>query len=473
MPNTKVISTLGPATDNEEILRQLLLAGTDVVRLNAAHSTPDEHKRRIDAVRKLSAELGKHVGILLDLAGPKIRLGRFKEGKVQLKTGELFKLTTLPVVGDETIASTNYEFLAQDVAPGDRVLLADGAIELRVLSTDGVTAECEVVRGGSLKDHQGINLPNVNLRVPSLTEKDLEYVEFAVREQVDFIGLSFVRSADDVAQLKERLKALNSDIPVVAKIEKPQAWENLEEILDASEGVMVARGDLGVEMELHKVPYIQKHILRLSRMLGRFSITATQMLESMIENPVPTRAEVSDVANAIYDGTHAVMLSAETSVGKYPVEAVTMMQKIIAETEQHLRPNIHDELLQAANPSGAEVIADAAIHAARHVRPSAIVVFTTTGATARLLARYRIYRPIYAFVPSETVARRLSVVFGVRPIVTERLESTDEMMRVMDRILLDRGHVRKGMPVIFVAGQPIGIPGSTNMIKLHRVGEVA
>ena len=316
--NTKIVATLGPACDS--LLGQLLAAGVDVFRLNASHGTREEHRARIEAVRALARETGTFPAILLDLQGPKIRLGKFETCGCELQTGAEFTITVEPVTGNCERASTSYAKFAKDVKPGDRVLLADGAVELRVLATDGVSARMCVVSGGPISDHQGINLPGANLSIPCLTEKDLADLQFGIAAGIDMVALSFVRTPGDVRLLRSELKGAN--IPIVAKIEKPLAWDNIEPILDEANGVMVARGDLGVEMALEKVPRIQKSIIRRARRKRRFVITATQMLESMVEHPTPTRAEVSDVANAIYDGTDAVMLSAETSVGKYPVEAV-------------------------------------------------------------------------------------------------------------------------------------------------------
>ena len=332
--DTKIVATLGPACDS--LLAQLLAAGVDVFRLNASHGTREEHRTRIEAVRALARETGTFPAILLDLQGPKIRLGEFEGGCCELQTGASFTITTERIMGNVHRASTSYASFATDVRPGDTILLADGSLQLRAISSDGTAVVSEVVRGGPLSNHKGINLPGCVLSTSSLTDKDLRDLEQGLHAGVDFVALSFVRSAADLLVLNRCLEEFGVSIPVIAKIEKPQAWDKIEAILDASDGVMVARGDLGVEMALEQVPLIQKAIIR-RRAQGRFVITATQMLESMIEQPTPTRAEVSDVANAIYDGTDAVMLSAETAVGKYPVEAVQFMARIATETEESLR----------------------------------------------------------------------------------------------------------------------------------------
>jgi pyruvate kinase len=417
----------------------------------------------------MADQLGKWASILLDLQGPKIRLGKFSGGGCNLETGATFTLTSEAIEGDCTRASTTYSRFATEVKPGDRVLLADGSIELRALETDGVAVRTEVVSGGPIADHKGINLPGVPVNLPSLTDKDLNDLRFGIEQGVDIVALSFVRSSQDVRELRAVLGA--NHLAVVAKIEKPQAWENIDSILHEADGVMVARGDLGVEMALEKVPRIQKSIIRRARRTGRFVITATQMLESMIENPIPTRAEVSDVANAIYDGTDAVMLSAETSVGKYAVEAVKFMVRIAAETENAIRARGFQELPAGPAPSNAEVLADAAHQAAREAKATAIVVFTATGSSARLVSRYRPPVPIYAMTPLDCVGRQLTVNYAVCPVLAPDVASTDEMLGQMDRILTEQGCVKKGDTVVFLAGQPIGRPGTTNLMKLHRIGD--
>jgi pyruvate kinase len=472
MRTTKIVATLGPATDAPNVLRSLFEAGVDVFRFNASHGTQEEHAKRIGAVRAVASELRTHAGILLDLQGPKIRLGTFVGGAAELKEGQIFRITVEEVEGTAERASTSYKDFVKDVKPGDQVLIADGAIELRVIDKTATDAICEVISGGVVTDRKGINLPGVELSTSSLTKKDLADLRFGIQHGIDFVALSFVRKRDDVLKLKLYLEESEQRIPIIAKIEKPEAWKNIDSILQETDGVMVARGDLGVEMALEKVPFIQKSIISLARRHGKFVITATQMLESMIEHPYPTRAEVSDVANAIYDGTDAVMLSAETSAGKYPVESARMMARIAAEAERSLADLGFREPPPREDTSFPEIMADGAYRAARLLKATSIVVFTSTGASARRIARFRPPVPIFAFTQSECVARQLSIVYGVRAVLAPQLASTDEMLATMDRILLEQGWLQQGDQVVFVAGLPIGQPGATNFLKLHRIGEL-
>ncbi len=469
MRATKIVATLGPSTDSEQVLRRLFELGVDVFRLNASHGSQDDHARRIKAVRRFAADLKVHAGILLDLQGPKIRLGTFKNGPHQLRDGAAFTITTEPVEGTAEIASTNYAEFARDVKTGDAVLLADGTVQLRVVESNGIAARCEVISGGRISDRKGINLPGVTISTPSLSKKDISDAHFGVEQGIDFFALSFVRSGRDVLRLRHLLDDVDAKQPIVAKIEKPEACQNLDGILDECDGVMVARGDLGVEMALEKVPAMQKTIIDKARRRGRFVITATQMLESMIENPLPTRAEVSDVANAIYDGTSAVMLSAETSAGKHPVESVRLMARIACETECAIRDKGFTYEWRADNPTIPEIIADAAYHSASSAKVAALAVGTSSGASARLLARFRSPVPVFAFTSDECVARQLSVVYGVEPIIAPAFVNTDEMLQHMEMALVQTGRVKPGDNIVFVAGQPVGLRGSTNMLKLHRI----
>src|ERR1017187_7000942 len=363
MANAKIVATLGPASEAPETVRALIRAGAQIIRLNASHGAWQQHAARIRTIREAEKAVGCPVGILLDLQGPKIRLGRFAAGKCVLQTGAQFVITTKEILGDETCASTIYPGFAHDVKPGDRVLLNDGAVTLRAISNDGTAVKFEVGSGGPIGDQKGINLPGVRVSAPSMSQKDLEDLRGGLSAGVDYVALSFVRSADDVLALRERMGALR--VPIIAKIEKPEALHDIDGILDVANGIMVARGDLGVEMSLEMVPPIQKRLIRQARRRNRFVITATQMLESMIENPNPTRAEVSDVANAVYDGTDAVMLSAETSVGKYPVAAVEYMTRIANETERGLRQSAGSDVLDLSDTSDSDIVAEAAFLAAR------------------------------------------------------------------------------------------------------------
>ncbi|MEO5924095.1 MAG: pyruvate kinase [Bryobacteraceae bacterium] len=472
MRNTKIVATLGPATDSPESLHGLFEAGVNVFRLNASHSNWDQHTARMAAVRKAAIEFGVQVAILLDLQGPKIRLGEFEGGGCELQTGAFFTISSKPTMGSATEAYCTYQPLPSEVRPGDRVLLNDGAVELEAISSDATSVRFTVISGGPVGNHKGVNLPGVKLSTPALTEKDAEDLDRGLDADVDFVALSFVRNANDVYQLRRRLEERESRAMLIAKIEKPEGWENIESVLDASDGVMVARGDLGVELPLERVPFIQKRMIELARQKGKFVITATQMLESMIDNARPTRAEVSDVANAICDGTDAVMLSAETSVGHNPAAAVHTMGTIAVETEGWLRPKGFPDPLPRVTPSNAEIVAEAAYHAARSASVAAIIVFTTSGVTARLISRYRPPVPIYAFTQNSDVARQLTVSFGVHPILAPEVLTTERMLLQMEQALLERGLLHPGDNVVFVAGQPIGHIASTNLMKLHRLERV-
>jgi pyruvate kinase len=470
---TKIVATCGPATDPDGMLDQLLLAGVNVFRLNASHGTGAERIRRIREIRKVAQTRGTHCAVLLDLQGPKIRLGKFEGGKAELRTGSRFTITTNELLGNAEIASTVYKNFARDVQPGDRVLLADGALTLRVVSTDGVAAVCDVVSGGMIGDRKGINLPGVRVSTPSLTDKDKEDLIEGLAEGIDLVALSFVRHGADVASLREFMRERRAEeIPIVAKIEKPEACDALDGIIAEADGIMVARGDLGVELALEKVPAVQKMAIEKARNAGKFIITATQMLESMIENSHPTRAEVSDVANAIYDGTDAVMLSAETSAGKFPLEAVRTMALVAEETDAEIRKSGYRAVPVTVGARPVTIIAEAAYRAARGSGASGIAVFTTSGHSARQIATFRPPVPVYAFTPSELVANQMSVIFGVRSVIAPTVKSTDKMLMQVDALLSAQAGLEGGDRVVFVAGQPIGVRGTTNLMKLHRVGEL-
>ena len=467
MAHAKIVVTLGPASDSLETVTALIKAGAQIFRLNASHGPWEQHQQRITTVREAERLTGVPVGILLDLQGPKIRLGKFAEGKCLLQTGARFTITTEEIVGDDKRASTTYKQFATDVRRGDRVLLNDGAVTLRVVSTDGVSVDLDVVSGGPIGNQKGINLPGVKVSAPSLTEKDLADLAAGLAAGVDYVAMSFVRNSADVRAVRDHMGSAR--VPIIAKIEKPEAVHDIDAILDVTNGIMVARGDLGVEMSLEMVPPIQKRLIRRARRKNRFVITATQMLESMIENPNPTRAEVSDVANAIYDGSDAVMLSAETSIGKFPVNAVEYMVRIAEEAERGLRRRGFVDLPYIAGSSDSDVVADAAYNAARAAEVQAIVVFTDSGYSARLISRYRPPVKIIAMTASMDTVRRLLVNYGVVPVLAPVTLSTDEMLDQMDTLLVGHGLLRAGDKVVFVAGQPVGRAGSTNLMKLHRV----
>jgi pyruvate kinase len=469
----KIVATLGPASSSETIFRELIRAGLDVARLNFSHGTLPEKLKLIEMVRKVAREESKNVCILGDLQGPKIRTGRLKNRiPVQLKAGQRLTITPRDILGTSTVISTTFPTLAENLEPGARILLSDGLIELRVIEIPGEDVECEVINGGMLGEHKGINLPGIPVRVPSLTDKDEEDLEFGMKHGVDAIAVSFVRTAEDVRHVKFRVAALGMETWVIAKLEKPQAIENLEAILENADGIMVARGDLGVEMPPEKVPAIQKHVIRRAAEHRKPVITATQMLESMIENPRPTRAEASDVANAIYDGTDAVMLSAETAAGKYPVEAVKMMAKIVSETESNVRDasiwdfrrNNHMRL------SIAETICESAAHAAEDLDVSAIAVFTESGTTARQLSKYRPKPPIYALSSIDSVIHRMSLLWGVHPIKCPKLQTSEQMVELAETVLEEGGFVKPKEILGIVAGTQTRT-GSTNFLRLHILGD--
>ncbi len=472
MPTTKIVATLGPSSRSADIIGRLVAAGVDVFRINASHVQAGEILETIQMVRAVSAGLEAITGVLLDLQGPKIRLGTFAGGGTTLTAGARFTITTRPVSGDAQRASTTYSAFATDVNADDRILLADGSVELRALSSDGEQVVCEVVTGGPISDRKGINLPGVDVSTPSLTKKDMADLREGIEGGIDLVALSFVRRGADIMRLRHFLEENDAQIPIVAKIEKPAGWQNLDEILEESDGVMVARGDLGVEMALEKVPAIQKAIIQKARERGRFVITATQMLETMMNSPLPTRAEVSDVANAIYDGTDAVMLSGETSAGQFPVEAATMMARIAAEAEVSLKQRGFPALPKDSDSTHPRIIAHGAFQAAQMLNAAAIVVFSVSGSSGRLVASYRPPVPIFVFTHSEEVARQLSIIYGVRAVVAPQLDSTDAMLAQMDLMLCARKGLKPHDTVVFVAGQPIGRKGATNLLKLHRIGEL-
>ncbi len=467
----KIVATLGPASNTEPMFRELVRAGLDVARLNFSHGTHDQKLALIQMVRKVAAEENVAICILGDLQGPKIRTGTLAGGKpVQLVAGQALTITSRDVPGTASLISTTFKTLAENLEAGARILLSDGLIELRVNAVHGPDVECLVVNGGQLGEHKGINLPGIPVKVPSLTKKDEEDLEFAIEAGVDAIAVSFVRTAEDIRIVKQRIAVLNADTWVIAKLEKPQAIENLESILEVADGVMVARGDLGVEMPPEKVPAIQKHVIRRASEHRKPVITATQMLESMIENPRPTRAEASDVANAVYDGTDAVMLSAESAAGKYPVEAVKMMAKIVIESETQTSGDGFLERRAHLRLSVAETICESMAHAAEDLDIAAIAVFTETGTTARQLSKHRPKPPIYALSSIEAVINRMNLLWGVRPIRCEKANTTEDMVDMAERILEDRGYAKPRDILGIVAGTRTK-SGSTNFLRLHVLGD--
>src|SRR6202167_3631730 len=467
----KIVATLGPSCNHEPVFRELVRAGLDVARLNFSHGTQAEKLKLIEMVRKVSSEEGKPICILGDLQGPKIRTGRLKNRiPVQLKAGQRLTITPRDIAGTATLIATTFPTLAENLEAGARILLSDGLIELYVVAVHGQDTECEVINGGMLGEHKGINLPGIPVRVPSLTAKDEEDLEFAIHHGVDAIAVSFVRTAEDIRLVRHRVASMGAETLIIAKLEKPQAIQHLESILEAADGVMVARGDLGVEMPPEKVPAIQKHVIRRAGDYRKPVITATQMLESMIENPRPTRAEASDVANAIYDGTDAVMLSAETAAGKYPVEAVKMMAKIVSETESNLRDTDHWDIPHnRVRLSIAETICESAAHAAEDLDVSAIAVFTESGTTARQLSKYRPKPPIYALSSIDAVIHRMGMLWGVHPIKCPKLLTAEQMVDHAENTLEQGGYVKPKEILGIVAGTQTR-SGSTNFLRLHVLG---
>ena len=466
----KIICTIGPASNSEAGMRELLRCGMDVARLNFSHGSHQDHAHNIERLRRAAEREGRTVCILQDLQGPKIRTGVLENHEpVLLKTGSEVTITPDEVAGTASRIATTFPDLAREVAAGARILLSDGLIELRVRTVHGKDVHCEVVNGGLLGEHKGINLPGAALSIPALTEKDRVDLEFGLKHGVDAVAASFVRTAGDVNMVKEIIAGHASDVPVIAKLEKPQAIDHLEEILEAADGVMVARGDLGVEMAAEKVPVIQKHVIRRAGAWRKPVITATQMLESMIENPRPTRAEASDVANAVFDGSDSVMLSAETASGKYPCESVAIMARIVIEAEGNMGDFLQVRRRRENHGlSVAETICESIAHAAEDLPMGAIAIFTETGNTARMISKYRPKAPIYAFTHIHRVVNRLNLYWGVRPVRCHQARSAEQMVTMAEQDLVRRGVLTPG-DVLGVVSGTRQASGSTNLMRLHVV----
>jgi pyruvate kinase len=472
MRRAKIVATLGPASSDPEVLQRLLAAGVDVARLNFSHGRHEDHAQMLDRIRTASRHLGRAVAVLQDLQGPKIRTGPLTAGRagVRLEPGAEIVITTeCELKGDARLISTTYPHLAEDVRAGDRLLVDDGLIELRVLGTDGVRARCEVVEGGILREHKGINLPGVALRAEALSEKDRADIAFGLAHGVDAVALSFVRSAADIRACREEMERAGRIVPVIAKIEKPEALEAIDAIIDAADGIMVARGDLGVEILPERVPLLQKDMCRRANAAGKPVIIATQMLESMIEHPRPTRAEASDVANAIWDGADAVMLSAETASGRFPLNAVQMMDRIVREAETSPATAVFDPAVPGGQAPFNLVTSAAACEASDAAGAVASCCFTLSGTTARLLSHFRPRVPIIAFSPDQSIRRRLALYWGVVPRIMEPVKNADLMAEIVSDRLLEDGVVKPGDRVVLVHGSPLGIPGATNSIRLHEI----
>ncbi|MBN1980021.1 MAG: pyruvate kinase [Chitinivibrionales bacterium] len=467
---TKIIATIGPASADKALLAKLIGAGMNVARLNMSHGTAESHFSVIKTIRSLSREMDLPVAILMDLQGPKIRTGTLEKGMpLQLEKNQIITIATSSGSGSGLRITTSYKRLARDVKKNDTILIDDGLIALTVLTTQSTAVTCRVIHGGLLKEHKGINLPGVAVSAPSLSAKDIEDVALGMEAQVDYIALSFVRSANDCLKLRKLLDRRGSSIPLIAKIEKSEAIEQIDDILKVSDGIMVARGDLGVEMNLERVPALQKILIKKANAANKIVITATQMLESMCEAPIPTRAEASDVANALYDGTDAVMLSAETASGAYPLQTVQTMARIAEETEKTSFMKYHLEFQEEGIDKTAHAIAQSAVELLEHTGANALINFSWSGKTAKLLSRQRPDRPVYAFTPVVANFNRMSMLWGITPLLIEPFSTTQALIAAGEKILIQKKLLHKGDMVVLVTGRAL-ISGSTNLIKLHHIG---
>ncbi len=474
MRRTKIICTLGPASDNPCVLRKLILGGMDIARMNFSHGSHEEHKKRLDQFKKIRDELGRSVALLLDTKGPEIRTGNFKDGIVTLIEGKDFILVNEDIIGDESKCTITYKELYKDVDVGSKILVNDGLVELEVAKIKDKDIYCKVLNGGTIGDHKGINVPGAEINLPSMTEQDIADIKFGIQNDFDIIAASFVRKASDVSEIRKILEKNNgSDILVISKIENREGIKNFDEILKVSDGIMVARGDLGVEIPVEEVPIVQKNIIEKCYRNGKPVITATQMLDSMIRNPRPTRAEASDVANAIYDGTSCIMLSGETAAGKYPLETLAVMSKIAEQAENSMdywkRFLTHQSDM---SPSVTNAISHATCTTALDLKASAIITVTQSGHTARMISRFRPACPIIANTTNPKVQRQLNLSWGVLPYLVGMANTTDEMFDMGIEKALESGLVRNGDLTVITAGSPVGISGTTNILKVHIVGKV-
>jgi pyruvate kinase len=475
MKKTKIVCTLGPASESKEMLRQLVTHGLNVARLNFSHGSHEEHQKRIDTIKEVRREMRIPVAILLDTKGPEIRTGKFSVPEVMLEEGQQFIVTSRDVMGDQNICNVSYEGLPNDVKPGDTILIDDGLVAMEVEEVkDGTDIICRVLNNGIVKNHKGVNVPGVSINLPAITPKDRADIEFGIRNNIDFIAASFVRKAADVFAIREILEQNGADfIHIISKIENQEGMDNLDEIIEASDGIMVARGDLGVEIPTEEIPHAQKTMIRKCNKVGKPVITATQMLDSMIRNPRPTRAEVTDVANAIFDGSDAVMLSGETAAGKYPLEAVKIMSVIARRTESAID---YRALLKSKDiekeTSITDAISNATCNIAMDLGATAIVTATSSGYTARMVSKFKPSQVIVATTTDKRVTRRLSLSWGIYSVLTERLESTDDIIKTSIAKALECELINHGDLVVITAGVPVGVAGTTNLIKAHVVGEV-
>ena len=472
MRRTKIICTMGPATDNEDVLRDLMLNGMDVARLNFSHGSHEEALERINRIKKVRDELNIPVAILLDTKGPEVRIKDFKEGKVELKEGQKFTLCTDDVVGDENQVSITYANLPNDVKVGSKILIDDGLIEMEVISVKNSKILCKVKNGGVVSNKKGVNVPNVALSMPYMSKKDIDDILFGIEQDVDFIAASFVRTADDIREIKTLLRDNGGrDIRIIAKIENAEGVDNIDDIIAVSDGIMVARGDMGVEIDFQRIPAIQKMIIRKVYDAGKIVVTATQMLESMINNPRPTRAEITDVANAIYDGTSAIMLSGESAVGKHPIEAVQTMTSIALTTEGDIdyKRQFDNFYPESGGKDITSAISHATVTTAHDLNASAIITVTKSGTTARMISKFRPQTSIVGATINQKVWRQLSLSWGVKPVLCQLKNNTDELFDHAVEVTVKAGVAKKGDTVVITAGIPLGMSGTTNMLKVHKI----
>ncbi len=472
MRKTKIVCTIGPACESVEMLENLITSGMNVARLNFSHGTYDEHKIRIENIKKARSRLGKHVPIMLDTKGPEIRLGRFKNSCAEISSGDEFILTTREIEGDNKIVGISYKHLVEDVKAGTKILIADGTIELKVSDFDETDVKCEVITGGILSDRKNVNIPGASSKLPAVTQNDINDINFGLDMGIDIIAASFIRKASDVREIKNILEKRNmSDMMIIAKIENSEGVDNCDEILRVADGLMVARGDLGVEIPTEDIPIVQKQLISKANCFGKPVITATQMMESMIKNPRPTRAEVTDIANAIFDGSDAIMLSGETAIGAYPVETVITMASVAKRAEEvfHYNKSINNDGKESISITCAISYAGSSV--ARDLGASVIITPTQSGTTARMVSKYRPSAPIIAATPNVRVARDLSLSFGVEPVLIGPTENTDEIIKASVNEALKSGYIKTGDLIVITAGIPVGTVGTTNMIKVHIVEE--
>lgn len=472
---TKIICTLGPATDNPEVLKNMMLSGMNVARVNFSHQDHETHLRRIEVVKRLRKELNLPIALLADTKGPEIRLGKLEPNKIELKAGQTFILTNRDEIGNETRASITYENLSHDVKRGSTILIDDGLIEMEVTSVTDSEITCTVINGGEISSNKGVNVPGVELSIPYISSTDRSDIRFAVENDFDFIAASFTRSANDILMIREELDRIgNNDIKIIAKIENAQGVTNIDQIISVVDGIMVARGDMGVEIALEEIPVIQKQLIKKAYIAGKQVITATQMLESMMHNPRPTRAETTDIANAIYDGTSAIMLSGETAAGHYPVEAVKTMARIALRTESDIdykkrfnhRSDMEFDLCSVTN-----AISHATCAAAHDLSAAAVITVTKSGTTAKMISKFRPQCPIIGCATTDKVMRQMNLSWGVSPIVLEEQASTDELFAMAVQKSVEAGLIKEGDLVVITAGVPLGQSGTTNMLRVHVVGE--